>query len=230
MRPILKSQSAPTIFIEHGKAKQFLIAKLGEYCSYCERPLGVADLEVEHILYKDNYSLFALDWANFLLSCKNCNTTKGIKDLRIIPCFLPHLHNLLCYTNIHHSVVVVKPSLSTINTQKAQNFIDLVGLDRHDTSPSDDRWYKRMTTFDTAIDERDEYIRNPSTRNIDIIVKLAKARGFFSVWYFIFVDFPAIRAALMQAFIGTDNSCFDTSNGYEPLPRFLNDGGLLLAQ
>ena len=119
MRPILKSQSAPTVFIEHGKAKQFLIAKLGEYCSYCERPLGVADYE---------------------------------------------------------------------------------------------------------------YIRNPSTRNIDIIVKLAKARGFFSVWYFVFVDFPAIRAALIQAFIGTDNSCFDTSNGYEPLPRFLNDGGLLLVQ
>jgi hypothetical protein len=29
---------------------------------------------------------------------------------------------------------------------------------------------------------------------------------------------------------GTDTACFDATNRYEPLPRFLNHGELLLAQ
>lgn len=61
-----------------------LVANLGEYCSYCEVPLGV-NLAVEHLLSKTN-SLNAEDWDNLLLACTNCNShklnkTKSSKDL-----------------------------------------------------------------------------------------------------------------------------------------------------
>lgn len=54
-----------------------LVANLGEYCSYCEVPLGV-NLAVEHMLSKVN-SINADDWNNLLLACTNCNSHKQSK-------------------------------------------------------------------------------------------------------------------------------------------------------
>jgi hypothetical protein len=54
-----------------------LIASVGEYCSYCEVPLGV-NLAVEHMLSKTS-SFNAEDWNNLLLACANCNSHKLAK-------------------------------------------------------------------------------------------------------------------------------------------------------
>ncbi|HQR35478.1 MAG TPA: HNH endonuclease [Blastocatellia bacterium] len=70
--------------IDYSYYRPDLIANLGEYCSYCEVPLGV-NLAVEHLLSKTS-SLNAEDWDNLLLACTNCNShkrnkTKSSKDL-----------------------------------------------------------------------------------------------------------------------------------------------------
>ncbi|MEO1030969.1 MAG: HNH endonuclease [Bacteroidota bacterium] len=53
-----------------------LTQRLGNFCSYCEIPLPGL-VEVEHVLPKSYYPLFATEWTNFLMSCGPCNTQKS---------------------------------------------------------------------------------------------------------------------------------------------------------
>lgn len=63
----------------YGNIRQDLISRIGEYCSYCETPLG-ANLAIEHILSKV-FSINEIDWNNSLLACTNCNSHKTDKTL-----------------------------------------------------------------------------------------------------------------------------------------------------
>lgn len=79
--------------IDYSYYRPDLVANLGEYCSYCEVPLGV-NLAVEHLLSKTS-SLNAEDWDNLLLACTNCNShklnkTKSSEDLEKY--FWPSMH------------------------------------------------------------------------------------------------------------------------------------------
>jgi len=49
---------------------------LGNYCSYCERPLADR-AQVEHICAEEQYPQWILSWDNFLLACPFCNGTKS---------------------------------------------------------------------------------------------------------------------------------------------------------
>ncbi len=58
MRPIVKGAN-PTdengveiIFTKYARARRYLIDRIGEYCSYCERKIE-ANLAVEHVQPKD---------------------------------------------------------------------------------------------------------------------------------------------------------------------------------
>ena len=78
MRPINRGD-APQAFNDYKAAKPFLTDRLGTYCSFCERRIPT-NLAVEHILPKDEDLPFAdlrNEWTNFLLSCVNCNSSKG---------------------------------------------------------------------------------------------------------------------------------------------------------
>jgi Reovirus core-spike protein lambda-2 (L2) len=59
-------------------ARRDLITNIGQYCSYCEMPLGAA-LAVEHTLPKDWFPRASVEWANFLLACPICNSIKSNK-------------------------------------------------------------------------------------------------------------------------------------------------------
>lgn len=59
-----------------------LADRIGDYCSYCETWLS-GDIEVEHVLAKSQFPVFAVDWENFLLACSACNTQKGSDPLRL---------------------------------------------------------------------------------------------------------------------------------------------------
>ncbi|MDC0708743.1 HNH endonuclease signature motif containing protein [Stigmatella sp. ncwal1] len=59
----------------YGYWRPSLVQRLGEYCSYCEVPLGV-NLAVEHKNPKSNPSVDPDDWGNLLLACTNCNSHK----------------------------------------------------------------------------------------------------------------------------------------------------------
>ena len=62
---------------EYGDLRIDLISRIGEYCSYCEVPLGVS-LAIEHMLSK-SWSINEIDWDNSLLACTNCNSHKTDK-------------------------------------------------------------------------------------------------------------------------------------------------------
>ena len=65
-------------FAQYGHAKQPLIERVGEYCSYCERP---GDLHVEHVVPKSVDGGLETEWTNLLLGCVNCNSRKGDKNV-----------------------------------------------------------------------------------------------------------------------------------------------------
>ncbi|TGG90120.1 MAG: HNH endonuclease [Aphanocapsa feldmannii 277cV] len=59
---------------KYQEARADLFARLGDYCSYCERCRS--DLHVEHVIPRNHREDLAGEWTNFLLGCKNCNGTK----------------------------------------------------------------------------------------------------------------------------------------------------------
>ena len=92
MRPILRGDPPSTQFDYYEDAKADLVARLGLFCSYCERPIKT-NLAVEHILPKTIYKDLELEWSNFLLSCVNCNSCKGSKDVDRSEVLLPDHDN-----------------------------------------------------------------------------------------------------------------------------------------
>lgn len=62
------------------QSKVDLEDNIGRYCSYCE--IISNDLAVEHIVPKAPYPLKMIEWDNFLLGCKGCNSTKGDRPER----------------------------------------------------------------------------------------------------------------------------------------------------
>lgn len=64
-----------------GLSRGDLIANIGEYCSYCEMPIGTS-LAIEHQLPKSDFPLLSLSWPNFLLACAVCNGHKSNKPSR----------------------------------------------------------------------------------------------------------------------------------------------------
>lgn len=76
-RPTSRGTQVPIQGKDYSFFRPYLIARLGEYCSYCEVPLGL-NLAVEHMLSKTE-SINENDWNNFLLGCTNCNSHKRAK-------------------------------------------------------------------------------------------------------------------------------------------------------
>jgi hypothetical protein len=72
-----RSDGHQKLYQGYGDIRIDLISRIGEYCCYCEVPLGV-NLAVEHILSKNN-AVNYVDWNNSLLACTNCNSHKGDK-------------------------------------------------------------------------------------------------------------------------------------------------------
>lgn len=85
MRPVNRgnppthSNGQTKLYKDYGNIRKDLISRIGEYCSYCETPLG-ANLAIEHMLSKV-FSLNEIDWNNSLLACTNCNSHKKDKTL-----------------------------------------------------------------------------------------------------------------------------------------------------
>lgn len=61
---------------DYGTARRELISLIGQYCSYCESPVG-SRLAIEHRLPKHYFPHLGFRWSNFLLACDSCNSIKG---------------------------------------------------------------------------------------------------------------------------------------------------------
>lgn len=215
MRPIIKRRNTK-VYNEYGEAKSDLILHIGHFCSYCERHVSPESaLEVEHILPKSKYPYLINSWRNFLLSCKHCNTIKSSKDLIISEIHLPHLNNtFLSFEYKISGKINIHPNLiGTVVEIKAQNLLDLVGLDRE---PSNKKYHsadnlveKRKNTFTLAQRYLSKY--EAQTADNEIIIDLALKTGFWSIWMEVFQNHLQIRQLLIHHFPNTAAECFDAN-------------------
>lgn len=214
MRPVDKGEKPDNEYKKYGDAKPELIRRIGEYCSYCEFPI-VHVPEVEHKEAKSTGGSW-LEWDNLLLSCKYCNCRKlvcvaaGEKDLYLWPDEDDTFHAYK-YTNgipaLNEDYLRNKGELYR---ERATRLFQLVKLNHIPDTPKDKdrRWAKRLETFNSALEELDNWKLNRTEEYKRILVKYAVASGFFSIWMEVFKDEPEMQKAFVDAFVGTKKKYF----------------------
>lgn len=223
MRPVnhVKTGAALT---DHKKAKPNLIAAMGEFCAYCERPIEAMNLDVEHIKPQKAHGKLALTWSNFLLACTSCNTYKrhyqaANRQTRILRSQAwPHLDNTFsAYTYDQHGRVTVSPALaSVVHQQMARRTLEMAGLDRtpavaasyqslglaYDITSRREKAWKKAQIALTA------YQQNPTDIQRQSILGQAEETGFFSIWMSVFAAHPDVKCGLITTFKAAP-ACFD---------------------
>lgn len=210
----------------YGSAKNPLMANLGCYCSYCENDKDEEDLKVEHVAAKSKGGS-ETNWENFLLSCGVCNSVKGGKVIDGATCHLPHLNNT--YMSLVYGAggrVKVNDALSGVSRQKAEELFDTLKLGRYpkeNEKPTerDARWHNRLEVWNEAVDLRNKYELHTLTETD--ILKRAREKGCWSVWFTVFRGCDELRKTLIDGFEGTCAQCFDPANKYDPIPRNIGE-------
>jgi uncharacterized protein (TIGR02646 family) len=222
VRPVRRRASPQKIdFANYRDAFPELRSRLGPYCSYCERKI-VTMLHVEHIQPKSlsQYSHLEGCWDNFLLACVNCNTTKQDKDVILDKVLLPDRDNTaVAFKYQPDGTVIPNPKQTTAIQTMANTTLSLTGLDKPISEVHDengklvaiDRVSQRMEAWLMAEAARDDIDENPTNAAIlRGVIRTATENGLFSVWMEVFVNYPNVRQALIDAFPGTKESqCFD---------------------
>ncbi|MCT7970537.1 DUF3134 family protein [Laspinema olomoucense] len=234
MRPIDRGPcptdegGAPKKFHPYTKAQKDIINRLGEYCSYCERPLS--NVAIEHLLPKKWYPHCQEEWDNFLPTCPNCNGIKGstmqkrwkFQEGESLPnektilalYYWPDRDNTASIFKYREGgIIELNSCLNQSQKRKAQITLELTGLERHERNieqpPTDKdlRWIKRSEVWDIAIQYFKLLKENKVTR--ETVIDVAKPRGFLSVWMTVFWEDPEMLKQLIEAFPGTRQDCFD---------------------
>ena len=79
---------------------------------------------------------------------------------------------------------------------------------------------ERMETFNVAKDMYESWIKikNKDFSRVEeyknMLLKLAVARGFFSVWMEVFEEVPEIRSVFIKGFVGTNQIYFSDDFGF----------------
>ncbi len=215
-----------------------LVARLGNYCNYCERPIYDSP-QVEHVAAKSTHPALKLEWTNMLLACGACNRAKSDIDCPPTTHFLPDTHNtVLAFTTRLATVpgapprpaclIAPAPNLTPTQTKKAEATIELCALDEIvvNQTVTDMRWHHRWEASLEVEHSRqlwntlDAAVRAEFTEMIGIA---AKGIGFFSLWYAAYADEPAVKAELLRVFPGTALGCFDAAADYAPTVRLAGD-------
>lgn len=222
MRPIdrgecpTENNGSKKVYTKYDYARRDLIDRIGQYCSYCNQKLP-ASLAVEHVKPKSIVPSLELEWDNFLLACTNCNSTKGDKPIELDDYLWPDVHNThLAFIYSSDGKVEVNPELEPALKVRAQNLLDLVGLQRYKDQPtdSDRRWKNRKTTFNKANEALELF--NSARANgfeeefISLLGLWVTDNGFFSIWLDVFSGFPKVKNKIIQSFEGTALDAFDT--------------------
>lgn len=120
---------APSTYTNYKDARNDLAERIGWFCSYCEMPVRNM-IEIEHVHPKQNGGN-ELDWDNFLLSCRYCNSIKSNNNQSRADYLWPDVDNTtLAYE--YSELEIVKPSKSLPRNIEsfANNTINLMGLNR----------------------------------------------------------------------------------------------------
>ena len=122
--------------------------------------------------------------------------------------YFPTVHNTYEIFNYDQlGQVTVNTVLLTTQADKdrAQRLINLIGLDRRPGHPyfskKDKRWSDRKDAYLLA----EKYLPKYQSGDVDVdtIIDLAKAKGFWSTWMTVFSAEPAVTNRLVQDFPGT---------------------------
>lgn len=218
MRPVNKGDS-PRVYKDYKDAKWDLIEKLGEYCSYCEMNIS-NQADVEHVVPKSKDGDLELDWGNFLLGCKTCNTIKSNinNDRDGYP--FPDEYNTAYLYNYKNGKVQVNENLSTEDKLKAENLFQLIKANReyNTTGRLDDRKMARIKEYEKAMMSLNDYKEYPVQAMINQISR--SPSGFHSVWLEVFKEYPKVKKAILEGVPGTALECYDEDfNPIEKLER-----------
>lgn len=222
MRPVLRG-GCPIAgdYGDYRNAVVDLVSRMGQYCSYCERPVKIS-IHVEHIQPKDlaHYARLTGAWTNFLLACVNCNSTKSTKNVNLSQIYLPDRDNTF-YAFTYSPDGTVEPAsyLSRSERSIGISTLKLTGLDKAALNQKDangrtvamDRVSQRKEAFNLAMEAKSDLDTTGASAILtDYAIKLAKQTGFFSVWMTVFSDNRNMRLRLIDAFASTRASgCFD---------------------
>lgn len=225
MRPVERG-AAPKVYTNYQDAGPDLQARLGDYCSYCERQIET-NLAVEHVQPKDLQPALRNMWTNFLLGCVHCNSSKGAQPVSIPNFLWPDLDNTLRAFEygpggLVKSSAILAPAMSA----KADALIQLTGLDKDPGNPtpgrrpteSDKRWLKRKEAWQKAERCKEILAKQDTPETRELIVEVAKGKGMFSIYWVQFSNDADMRKRLREAFIGTAYTCFDPTENVQPRP------------
>lgn len=222
MRPVDKGHKDKT-YNPYTTAKRDLFNAIGPYCSYCERNIQLGGA-VEHVQPKSKEIGKECCWDNFLLSCVNCNSTKGsrtINDNNIYEYVWPDKDDTYHMIEYDSDSLIPRPNdtISEDDKQRVQRLITLVGLNK--TAPKEDsldyakacdtRVEGRIKASQTAKESKDIYShlsdegKGPFRKLLSIIIK---AEGYWSVWMHTFEDVPEVREMLLDIIPGTRKELF----------------------
>lgn len=225
MRPVTRGAD-PGPFAQYRDAADPLMARLGCYCSYCERYIET-HLAVEHIQPKDPNPQSERTWNNFLLACVNCNSCKGDHNVVVADHLWPDTDNTLRAYRFRQGLVEVEPTLDAAVSPLAIALYRLVGLDKDPGNPASDRkptsadrrWRTRQDIWDVA-QLSFVNLQQPGADTVqmrDQIALTAAARGGFCIWYTVFRTDRDMLMRLITAFPGSTVECFDQEG--DPLQR-----------
>lgn len=223
---------------EYGEWRMSLIERIGYYCAYCNMPLSHS-LNVEHVVAKapreGHDAGDYLAWENMLLACGPCNNAKGNIPTDGDRFYLPEINNTLIPFDVQEhpensnaAIIVPHDGLNESQNSKAQNTIELVGLDKIDLRNKvvDIRWKKRKATLLLANLSYELYskVKVALPEEIDKaachVARSAAETGFFLIWFKIFRNESVVMEKLLDSeyIPGTALECFE-ENSHKLLSR-----------
>jgi len=226
MRPVEKGPGPapldPALDVERERSRlrRELRDAIGRYCSYCERAVQ-SGIHLEHKQPKDAVPDNADAWANLLLACLNCNSSKPKRELHRTAYHWPDECNTAwVFSYGQDGEVHPNPELEDEQVARALRTLELTGLDRGPGHPEhsglDERWNDRREAWQIAAGQRINLALNPGSVQRDRIEQVARAVGFFSVWMTVFRDDPDMCHRFIAAFPGTACGCFDENGAPKP--------------
>ena len=217
MRPVTRGDAPPGAGTYEEMRPTLIHERLGCYCSYCEFPVE-HQAHAEHVVPKDRFPGWRDRWDNLIVSCTWCNSRKGKErpdPTKLDDYLWPTRDNTARAFTYANVVPEVADSLSPELQRKAALLRGLVKLGLMNDKRAD----KRAEVYIMA---QRYFSRLSSAPDPDLlremIVDLAAANGFFSVWMEIFASDPWMRRSLIERFKGTAQDCFDPETT-QPVPR-----------
>lgn len=203
MRAVNKGTSNKK-YNRYQEARNDLAKQIGWFCSYCE--MAVSNMiEVEHVVPIDKGGS-ELDWENFLLSCKYCNTVKGAKNSSRDGYIWPDKDNSdLAFSYSETNGIEAR------NSQvqwEAKATIQLMGLDRNpgmqnEPTKADARWISRLQAWFISNSSYKNWNAKPTAEMAFQISLTALGTGFYSIWCKVFENEPYVLNEIRKQFAGT---------------------------